>query len=383
MAGNEWVFAVFFCAIFFIIASLNECESLDSYKFPVYTTKLCPQNQKEWKNRSSILNCSGSSYMCFPNEDLTELLEFCYGTNRTHITPRTCMYLHGRYSVLNGYNCSGFTYGCPSSSYFSDEVYKYHSCLAIKQGYFLAERPCYSNSSANNHTDAKSKETCNHLDSTPSDERSDVVWIVVVTLLCVVIAICLIFHWIRRPSIRSACTLKLNGRDESNITLNQDEKTTFIAKADQNNDAINTTVASLNTDVTKESHQTDNRRVSCKDTSDTIISADSGICNYDGISPLHIACVRGRYDIVCNLLQNGANINSRDNDGKSPIYFACENGHVNVVKCLLDGDADVNLRDNDSASPLSIASQQGHDVIVNLLLNHGADVDNKTNNFKQ
>lgn len=41
--------------------------------------------------------------------------------------------------------------------------------------------------------------------------------------------------------IRLACTLKLNGRDGSNITLNQDEKTTFIAKAAQNNDAINTT----------------------------------------------------------------------------------------------------------------------------------------------
>lgn len=38
--------------------------------------------------------------------------------------------------------------------------------------------------------------------------------------------------------IRLACTLKLNGRDGSNITLNQDEETTFIAKAAQNSDAI-------------------------------------------------------------------------------------------------------------------------------------------------
>lgn len=40
--------------------------------------------------------------------------------------------------------------------------------------------------------------------------------------------------------IRLACTLKVNGRDRSNVTLNQDETTTFIAKADQNNDAVNT-----------------------------------------------------------------------------------------------------------------------------------------------
>lgn len=40
--------------------------------------------------------------------------------------------------------------------------------------------------------------------------------------------------------IRLACTLKVNGRDRSNVTLNQDETITFIAKADQNNDAVNT-----------------------------------------------------------------------------------------------------------------------------------------------
>lgn len=66
---------------------MSSKKSLNSYKFPVYTTKLCPQNQTEWKERSYFFNCSGSSYMCFPNENFTELLEFCYKTNRTHITP--------------------------------------------------------------------------------------------------------------------------------------------------------------------------------------------------------------------------------------------------------------------------------------------------------
>lgn len=35
----------------------------------------------------------------------------------------TCMYLSGRNSVLNDYNCSRFRHGCPNSSYFTDEVY--------------------------------------------------------------------------------------------------------------------------------------------------------------------------------------------------------------------------------------------------------------------
>lgn len=34
--------------------------------------------------------------------------------------------------------------------------------------------------------------------------------------------------------------MKLNGRDKSNLTVNEDEINIFIAKADQNNDAIKT-----------------------------------------------------------------------------------------------------------------------------------------------
>lgn len=36
-------------------------------------------------NRLFSFNCSGSSYMCFLNEYLIELLEFCYNINRVYI----------------------------------------------------------------------------------------------------------------------------------------------------------------------------------------------------------------------------------------------------------------------------------------------------------
>lgn len=54
-------------------------EKLDGYKFPVYSTQSCPKNQTEWIKRSSALNCSErNGYMCLPNQNFTELLEFCY-----------------------------------------------------------------------------------------------------------------------------------------------------------------------------------------------------------------------------------------------------------------------------------------------------------------
>ena len=54
-------------------------RKLDGYKFPVYTTKSCPKNVIDWNKTSSTLNCSKeSSYACFPNNEITELIEFCY-----------------------------------------------------------------------------------------------------------------------------------------------------------------------------------------------------------------------------------------------------------------------------------------------------------------
>lgn len=54
--------------------------------FPIYKTKSCPKNKSEWTNRSSSLKCTKlSGYMCLPNENITELLEFCYKYPQTLI----------------------------------------------------------------------------------------------------------------------------------------------------------------------------------------------------------------------------------------------------------------------------------------------------------
>lgn len=58
---------------------LYECKKLTGYKFPVYSTKFCPGNQTEWNERSSAINCSErNGYLCFPNENFTQLVEFCH-----------------------------------------------------------------------------------------------------------------------------------------------------------------------------------------------------------------------------------------------------------------------------------------------------------------
>ena len=62
---------------------------MDGYKFPVYSTSFCPRNETEWNKRASVFNCTGeeSTYACFPNDDITQLIEFCYPLEIIAIPP--------------------------------------------------------------------------------------------------------------------------------------------------------------------------------------------------------------------------------------------------------------------------------------------------------
>ena len=71
-------FVIVTCYIFFLLSQFQ--KKVEGYKFAVYTTEACPRNKTEWEKRESVFNCTkeSSSYACLPNENITELLEFCY-----------------------------------------------------------------------------------------------------------------------------------------------------------------------------------------------------------------------------------------------------------------------------------------------------------------
>ncbi|XP_078312031.1 uncharacterized protein LOC111136086 [Crassostrea virginica] len=123
----------------------HECRELKGYKFPVYTTETCPRNETEWEERSAVFFCRGdSSYACLPNENITELLEFCYPLEVISIHPGICLFLRKDKSVVDSYDCKVFKHGCPTGPYFGETVYKYPSCVSIGNGCFLAEPSCKS-----------------------------------------------------------------------------------------------------------------------------------------------------------------------------------------------------------------------------------------------
>lgn len=50
-----------------------------------------------------------------------------------------CLFLYKRYSLVDKYDCHGFTHGCPNTSHFSDEIYKCKYILYVsKEGFKVA-----------------------------------------------------------------------------------------------------------------------------------------------------------------------------------------------------------------------------------------------------
>jgi len=56
----------------------------------------------------------------------------------------------------------------------------------------------------------------------------------------------------------------------------------------------------------------------------------------DGFNPLHVAGLKGYVEVVRELLNNGANVNTANKRGDTPPYIAGGNGRVEVVQELLN-----------------------------------------------
>jgi ankyrin repeat protein len=75
------------------------------------------------------------------------------------------------------------------------------------------------------------------------------------------------------------------------------------------------------------------------------------------------------------LVKNGQYPDLKDNFGRTPLLWAAEKGHKVVVKLLLENGAELETKDeNYSQTPLSLAAEEGHEAVVKLLLEKVLDV---------
>jgi ankyrin repeat protein len=93
------------------------------------------------------------------------------------------------------------------------------------------------------------------------------------------------------------------------------------------------------------------------------------------VSALHLAVERGDTKLVELLLSHGADVNAKASrinwQGWTPLHIACERWwNEAIVEMLLAKGAEVNAKTDEGDTPLSLA--KGQKVIVELLRKHGA-----------
>ena len=102
--------------------------------------------------------------------------------------------------------------------------------------------------------------------------------------------------------------------------------------------------------------------------------ADVNATNKNNRTALMIACKMGNIDVICVLLNAGANPHIADNDGNTCLHDAVD-GDCNkeVLQAIISQDANINATDKDNVTALMIASWNGNVDAINVLLNAGAD----------
>ncbi|KAH8762780.1 ankyrin repeat-containing domain protein [Hyaloscypha finlandica] len=99
--------------------------------------------------------------------------------------------------------------------------------------------------------------------------------------------------------------------------------------------------------------------------------------NDGGWTPLLRAAKNGHYAVVYWLLENGAELESKDMNGQTSLSWAAKNGHYNVTWLLLEKGADLESKDKSRRKPLSFAAENGHEDVVKLLLENAAELKTK------
>ncbi|KAL9957509.1 hypothetical protein ACROYT_G039148 [Oculina patagonica] len=95
--------------------------------------------------------------------------------------------------------------------------------------------------------------------------------------------------------------------------------------------------------------------------------------DYGSRTPLHLAASQGWVEVATHLLQNGAEVDYRDDDRLTPLFHATIHGCPVTTDTLLHYGADINSLDKNRKPPLIMASYFGHLSTFRKLAKCGAD----------
>jgi ankyrin repeat protein len=92
----------------------------------------------------------------------------------------------------------------------------------------------------------------------------------------------------------------------------------------------------------------------------------------EGYIPFHLACTKGYYNIAEYFLKeakSSALVDSGDNAANTGLHLATLNGQSSIVSLLLDNGADVNAKNEDNNTALELSCRKGYFEISKILIN--------------
>lgn len=99
-----------------------------------------------------------------------------------------------------------------------------------------------------------------------------------------------------------------------------------------------------------------------------------------GRTVLHAAANKGFYEVVNYLIDNGANVNIKDNSGYTALHLAISKNSIECAEILLKNNANVHAIDNkEGYSPiLYCCVERDNEEMIDLLLKFGADINDQS-----
>ena len=95
--------------------------------------------------------------------------------------------------------------------------------------------------------------------------------------------------------------------------------------------------------------------------------------SHPSIMPLHAACYNGRLGAAQQLIGAGIDVNHLDEFGSTPLMRAAAGGKVELVEWLLQNGANVKTRETRAGGSTALELGVGSARVTSLLLDHGAE----------
>jgi ankyrin repeat protein len=109
-----------------------------------------------------------------------------------------------------------------------------------------------------------------------------------------------------------------------------------------------------------------------------IFNHPEAVNNYadDGFTALGLACYFRQFEVARYLVLKGADVNLPSDNGFNvfPLHSAAAGNYTDIARMLIENGAQVNIKQQAGVTPLHSAAQNGNLELLILLLEHGADV---------